>query len=254
MSIDWITVAAQIVNFLILIWLLRRFLYRPILDGIDAREREITDRMAQAAQITAKAEAVEADYNAQIAALQAGREAMTEKARAAAEQDRDALLAETRARMTREQAARNEERAQEAQRYTESLQHEGAAALLALTRKALTDLSGERLEERIIARAATRLATMSHDLKAAAGDSRTAVVTTQAPLDEALRRRLEKQVATAVPGVAVQFATDSDQSPGLVLRLGGAQLGWTVDSYVDGLAALLKVGPETRSMRSADAA
>ena len=46
MSIDWITVAAQIVNFLALVWLLRRFLYRPILDGIDAREKEIADRMA----------------------------------------------------------------------------------------------------------------------------------------------------------------------------------------------------------------
>ena len=36
MSIDWITVAAQIVNFLVLVWLLKRFLYRPILNGIDA--------------------------------------------------------------------------------------------------------------------------------------------------------------------------------------------------------------------------
>ena len=51
MSIDWITVAAQIVNFLILVWLLKRFLYRPILDGIDAREREIAERMAEADKI-----------------------------------------------------------------------------------------------------------------------------------------------------------------------------------------------------------
>ena len=36
MSIDWITVAAQLINFLVLVWLLKRFLYRPILNGIDA--------------------------------------------------------------------------------------------------------------------------------------------------------------------------------------------------------------------------
>ncbi|HAB91660.1 MAG TPA: F0F1 ATP synthase subunit B, partial [Pseudomonas sp.] len=46
MSIDWITVLAQIANFLVLLWLLKRFLYRPILDGIDAREAEIARRMA----------------------------------------------------------------------------------------------------------------------------------------------------------------------------------------------------------------
>jgi F-type H+-transporting ATPase subunit b len=41
MLIDWFTVAAQIVNFLILVWLLKHFLYKPILDAIDAREKRI---------------------------------------------------------------------------------------------------------------------------------------------------------------------------------------------------------------------
>ena len=57
MSVDWITVAAQIANFLVLVWLLRRFLYRPILAGIDARERQIAARMAQAEKIREAAEA-----------------------------------------------------------------------------------------------------------------------------------------------------------------------------------------------------
>jgi len=48
MSIDWVTVLAQLANFLLLIWLLRRFLYRPIIAGIDAREAEIARRMAAA--------------------------------------------------------------------------------------------------------------------------------------------------------------------------------------------------------------
>ena len=58
MSIDWITVAAQIANFLVLVWLLKRFLYRPILDGIDAREAEIAARMGEAAKAREKAEAI----------------------------------------------------------------------------------------------------------------------------------------------------------------------------------------------------
>jgi F-type H+-transporting ATPase subunit b len=37
MLIDWFTVGAQVLNFLILVWLLKRFLYGPILDAIDAR-------------------------------------------------------------------------------------------------------------------------------------------------------------------------------------------------------------------------
>jgi len=49
MSVDWVTVAAQIGNFLVLVWLLKRFLYKPILNGIDAREAEIATQMGEAA-------------------------------------------------------------------------------------------------------------------------------------------------------------------------------------------------------------
>jgi len=48
MPFDWFTIAAQIVNFTILLWLLKRFLYRPILDGLDARELRLKKILEQA--------------------------------------------------------------------------------------------------------------------------------------------------------------------------------------------------------------
>ena len=38
MRINRFTVFAQAINFLILVWLLKRFLYKPILHAIDERE------------------------------------------------------------------------------------------------------------------------------------------------------------------------------------------------------------------------
>ena len=55
MLIDWFTVVAQTINFLILVWLLKRFLYQPILDAIDARERRIAQELADAAAKKAEA-------------------------------------------------------------------------------------------------------------------------------------------------------------------------------------------------------
>jgi F-type H+-transporting ATPase subunit b len=48
MLIDWFTVGAQVVNFLILVWLLKRFLYKPILHAIDEREQRIAKELADA--------------------------------------------------------------------------------------------------------------------------------------------------------------------------------------------------------------
>lgn len=240
MSIDWITVSAQIVNFLVLVWLLKRYLYRPILDGIDSREKEIADRMAEAATIREMAESAEADYKAQIAALGASRAEMLEEARVAAAAERDALLAEARRRLATEQADREVQHAEEARRYTADLHRSGAEALLSLTRKALSDLADESLEQRIALHCASRLEAVADEMRDAAGESREAVVLTRDPLPSETVARLTKEIASVLPGFALRFDTDPSLAPGLTLRLGGAQVAWTIDSYLDGLGALLE--------------
>jgi F-type H+-transporting ATPase subunit b len=239
MSIDWITVAAQIVNFLVLIWLLKRFLYRPVLDGIDAREIEIATRMGEAAAIRKTAETREAEYKAQIADLSASRAEMLDAARRDAEKERDSLLAEARGRVAQEQAERDAHRLDEARHYTADLHQTGAAALLALMRKALADLADETLEHRIALHAVAGFRDMADDLREAAGDSREAVALTRDPLPPDVQSRLRDDLARILPDFGLRFDVDPALSPGLSLRLGGAQVGWTVESYLSGLDAAL---------------
>lgn len=254
MSIDWITVVAQIANFLILLWLLKRFLYRPILDGIDAREREITERMAEATHIREAAQAAESEYQVQMTALHQGREGLMEESRVAAETERNALLADARAQLADERQEREKQRAEEAARYSRDLHDTGAHALLSLTRKALADLSDETLEQRIVSQAAGRSAAMSKQLEQAAGDQTHAMITTQHPLPQDLQAVLITEFTQALPGGEITFNVDPEQSPGLSFRLGGAQLGWTVDSYMNGLEELLRDGMSVRKRGVIDAA
>src|ERR1700689_4789484 len=76
MLIDWFTVGAQALNFVILVWLMKRYLYKPILDAIDAREKRIARELADAnaKQVAAKKERAELqqknqDFDRQRAAL-----------------------------------------------------------------------------------------------------------------------------------------------------------------------------------------
>lgn len=239
MSIDWITVAAQIANFLVLIWLLKRFLYRPILDGIDAREKEIAERMGEAESIRVAAEAAKADFEARTGSLRAGRKDLLAATRQAAEEERGTLLADARERLLHEQAGQAEQRAEQALRYREELQRDGARALLSLTRKALKDLADDQLEARIVARASERLVDVADELRRAGGDSLHAVALTHSPLPDATREHLQEQLAALIPGISTTFEIEPSQAPGLILRLGGAQVGWTVDSYIDDLDAVL---------------
>src|SRR5271166_229437 len=69
MLIDWFTIAAQALNFLILVWLLKRFLYKPILRAIDAREKRIAAELADADAKKAEAQKERDEFHQQRAAL-----------------------------------------------------------------------------------------------------------------------------------------------------------------------------------------
>ncbi len=239
MTIDWITVAAQIANFLVLVWLLKRFLYRPILDGIDAREAEIKTRMHAAEETKAEAAATQADYHDRERALRAAETEMSETIRKSAEDQRDALLADAHQRMEREWAEWKTSRDEEARKYTARMHRVGADALLALTRKALADLANETLEDRMAQHLVVQLEPMARDLKNAAGNATEAVVSSRDPLAMSTQDTLVAALKIIFPEVAATFTADESQTPGLVLRIGGAQLAWTVDSYIDGLDALI---------------
>ena len=239
MSIDWITVLAQIANFLLLVWLLKRFLYRPILDGIDAREAEITKRMAQAGIAKQQANAAEADFRQQQAQLQESQQQRIAEAMDASKAQRDALLTEARKRLEQEQQDWQRYLATERERFTAKLQRSGEQALVELTRKALIDLADETLEAAIVRHVGKRLAPLTDNLLEAAGSADIATACTQAPLPEAAKAQLTADIKQLLPQLSLRFITDAEQAFGLILHVGGAQVAWTIDSYTDELGVQL---------------
>ena len=239
MSIDWITVIAQIANFLVLVWLLKRFLYRPILDGIDAREAAIKKSMAAAGEQQKKAEAAQIDYRQQKKQLLSDQNDMVAKALRDTEGQRDELLAKARARLEQEQHDWRKHLEQERQRFAARLQRAGQETLTELTRKALRDLADETLEQAIVRHVGKRLKPLVDELKKAAADSTQAIATTRDPLPETAQSQLKTDLNKLMPAMELRFQTDAEQAPGLILRVGGAQVAWTVDSYTDEFDALL---------------
>ena len=149
MPIDWFTVVAQAINFLILVWLLKRFLYKPILHAIDEREKGIATQLAEAEAKKAEAQKERDDFQHKNEAFDQERAALLKKATDEAKAERQRLLDEARKdadslRAKRQDALRNEQRnlSQEIIRWTQK-------EVFAITRKTLADLATTSLEERM---------------------------------------------------------------------------------------------------------
>lgn len=113
MKLDWWTIGLQTINFGILVWLLHRFLYKPVLTMIDARKAEVQRQFDAAKEIEEKAKAQLAGLEADRAAIATEREAtlgaatveaqeMAEAGRAQAKRDAQALIDGTRKTLAEE--------------------------------------------------------------------------------------------------------------------------------------------------------
>ena len=101
MQFDWWTLALQTVNFAVLVWLLHRFLYKPVLSMVDARRAEIEKQYADARTAETRAKTEFAAIEAERAGIAAEREAALKAAAAQAEDTANAR----RARAEREAAS-----------------------------------------------------------------------------------------------------------------------------------------------------
>src|SRR5690606_23737140 len=99
MLFDPFTVGAQLVNFLILVWLLRRVLYGPITRAMDERDARIRRDVDDARRLQAEAQAARAALDQQAAAFEAEREARLAEARAELEAWRRSQMEAARAEM-----------------------------------------------------------------------------------------------------------------------------------------------------------
>ena len=246
MTMDWVTVLAQLANFLLLVWLLKRFLYRPILAGIDAREAEIARRMATADAAREHAGAAEQRYRELHAELSALQQQAVAEALHATEQERERILAQARAQREQEQADWRRHLEHERADFMQRLQQAGATTLLELTRKALHELADLPLEAAIARRLGQQLTPLTDELAAAAGAARPLRVSTRQPLPAAAQAQLGAELQRVLPGAAPQFVVDAQQSPGVIIQVGGLRLAWTIASYMDEFnAALSRTQPAT---------
>lgn len=243
MQIDWFTVAAQIGNFLLLLWLLKRFLYRPILAAMAARQQRIADALATAQDRAAAAETLQRDYLAHQQELAASRETWLAQAREEVAAQRQTWLAQAR---TEADEARERWRAaldREQQDVRRTLRREAEQRLLALARQALHDLGDTELEAQMASVLLARLRALDDEtrqtLTQAAQDGCT--ITTAFPLTEPQRRTLTDGLQQLLGSeLNPDFRSDSAAPLGITLETPSQRLAWTLDSYLDGFAAELR--------------
>ena len=241
MTLDWFTIAAQVVNFLVLFYLLKRFLFPPIIRAMDKREERIASRLNEAEEKRTAAEEARETYEQKQQDLEEERKKTLDSARREAEKLRKSLekdaredVAETRKRW--EDALRKQQ-----DEFLDTLRHRAAQQVMAASRKALSDLADQDLEHSIVSRFLKSLDDADEENIQAIKDNLEKsgagiTVSTAHRLRKNERERIEDALNSKLGSkVTPHFETSSDLMGGIELSVGDVRLGWNLGSYLDGL-------------------
>ena len=250
MLIDWFTVGAQVINFLILVWLLKRFLYKPILHAIDAREKRIATELADADAKKAEARTERDEFQHKNEEFDQQRAALMSKATDEAQAERQRLLEEARKAADALSSKRQETLRNEAHNLRQAISRRTQQEVFAIARKALTDLAGTSLEERMVDVFVRRLRESTEEEKglliSALNASPGAVIvrtTFELPPEQcASTEGAIKETLGAE--TQVRFETAPDLIGGIELITNGQKVAWSIEDYLasleEGVDELLK--------------
>jgi len=228
MNFSWWTFALQAVNFLILIWLLRRFLFKPVTAIVARRKEEIARGMTEVSAEKQKALDLQRDLQAQQAGIEVERQRAIEEQRAQLAGERKKLIEETRAeaeKIRRQAAAQlKEERATAAQ----ELFSQTIELAVNLAERLLREMTFPSIEHAFMTRVLDYLDGLSATERAALVshlDQSPLVVTTAHPLDAGEESEWRQQLAKRIGAAAeIKFNTDPALIAGAEITLPSAIL------------------------------
>jgi F-type H+-transporting ATPase subunit b len=233
-ELDWSTFILEIINFLVLVWLLKRFFYKPVLNVINRRREEIQKKISETEGIRREAESLKSDYEHRLADWEDEKAAARTALNKEIEAQRKRMLDELHATIEQEREKErvlNQRKIENEQRRNEKLAMEQA---LAFTSRLLTRLATPQLEARIVQLAIEDLEKLSGEqqtlLQKAYAQAKTPVTVSSAfPLKKEHTTAIEKRLTGILnQPPTCEYRQDPDLLAGLRISVGSWMLKATL--------------------------
>ena len=226
MELNWSTFILEILNFLVLLWILKHFLYQPVLQMIAHRQSTIQQSMADAQKMQDAAQAAQQQYQNRLQDWQQERDQARTALRTEIGVERTKLLRTLQVELEKEREKTHVLIEKEQQETLLKLEATAMAQGAQFAARLLQAFANPALESQLVEFTLQQLAAMNAEQRNAIGSAANGLVTdiqvgSAFQLSEEHRQQLEKAIKTVTGLTApVQFSRDSALLAGLRITLG----------------------------------
>lgn len=244
MELSWSTLVLEVINFIVLVWILKRFLYKPVLDIIARRRADVEKTLTDAGERQHEAEALQREFEGRLADWNAERQKARDSLALEMDEERARQLTALRAMLAEEH-----EKARAAdERRIADLHDQAEQRALELGARFASRLLGESatpdLQAQLLELLLTELGTWPAErlsaLTASAGARPEKILVTSAfALSASQRQRLHDALAAAIQSDwPIEFAEDPKLLAGLRITIGSGVLGLNLQDELQGFTHL----------------
>ena len=240
MGIDTFTLVAQIINLVILIWLLKRFLYTPILRAVDARQAKIAERLNTAREQADKAIQQQQLYEQKIETFEADRQKMFEEARKESDHIKAVLLGEAKEEVAQSRKRWQNDLMNEKKAFDNNLRNLILEQFKLFADQSMKQMAGVTLQSLIEDQFKRKLAALPAKEKKAFAEQvrqteRLTLVSAvkMTPDQKKDMAAFLKEVLDMSDDVRVTFKDDSALLSGIELLAGEQIMSWSMRHYLD---------------------
>lgn len=236
MLIDWFTVAAQIVNFLVLVWLLKIFLYKPILKVIADRQNEI-NRLAEEAKLKkTEAETESEAYRKKNNEFEQQKAEKIQKINEEIEQFRSRLTSKAQLEVKKQKDQWETNLKNEKETVFRDLRERVQKEIFSILRRAMMDLAEKDLEDQIVNAFLLRVSNLDKKEKEEFASHGVLQIKTALDLKETLREKIIKAIQQEFGKTfEIKFLAASDLIAGIQLISDGRMISWNIADYLSSL-------------------
>jgi F-type H+-transporting ATPase subunit b len=235
MLIDWYTVGAQIVNFLILLALLKYFLFDRIVKAADRREKNIMERFEEAEKKRNAAENELAEYRRMKRELEESRDQEMKQARREAEERRESLIREARRESENLREKWRESLEREKKSFYREIRETTVRQLYRAVERALADLADENVQNKAVDLFLARFDKLGEG-EPPEQNGKPPRFRTGFELPEQRKDEIRERIARRRPDLQnMAFETAPNLILGVELVAGGKKIAWSLNEYTDAL-------------------
>jgi len=241
LNIDWFTFVAQVINFLILVALLKHFLYGPIIKAMEKRQQKIAARMNEAEKKKKEAQEEREAYSRKNAEFEQKRQEMISSAKQESEEVRRDLIEKARHEVNEQKSRWIEAIEREKESFLKNLQQKTGDEVCRIARKALKDLANVELEKQVVSIFIERLKNLDEEeqkklVSTMKDEEKPVVIQSAFKFPDDLKDKMTKTLQDlSENNIKVEYKSNENLVCGIELKIHGHKLAWNLDSYLEGI-------------------